>query len=140
MKGFNPLAALTATVKAGFAAVNERLDAIVKVQAEHTKTLAELTKTLAELTKTLAELTTLVHQLISEVSRYKNDSEELMVSMYAYCDQEGIAFSHGDLKTWGGRATRMSRRLGFKVEQTNDPRFGSVNLYERRVLDLIFDY
>jgi hypothetical protein len=129
MKGFHPLASmiqkLSDKMDSAFAKVNERLDTIVKVQVAHTKTLAVLIDK--------------VNLLISEVSRYKNDSDELMVSVYAYCDQEGIAFSHGDLKAWGLKATRLSRRLGNKVESTNDPRFGSVNLYERRVLDFIFD-
>ena len=125
MKGFNPLASittalneLTKAVKAGFAAIDARFAAIEATQQKHTEML---------------EL------LVAEVSRYKNDSGELLVSVYAYCTVNGIKFSHGDLFKWGGKATRFSRKHGFKIEQTNDPRFGEVNLYEQTVLDNVVE-
>lgn len=123
MKGFNPIAKLMQEVREFMKATTTKLDAIIETQKQHTALLQQHTA--------------LLQQLISEVSRYKNDSDELLVSVYAFCTQEKIPFTHNDLYRWGGQAMRLSKREGFKVEKTNDPRFGKVGLYERQVLESI---
>ena len=125
MKGFNPLASLVNEFKTFVGEVRE----FMKEQREFNK----------EQREQMLELHAKVDILVAEVSRYKNDSGELLVSVYAYCTVNGIKFSHGDLFKWGGKATRFSRKHGFKIEQTNDPRFGEVNLYEQTVLDNVVE-
>lgn len=121
MKGFNPLASLIAEFRSFKTLVTD----FIQEQREFNK----------EQRKLLVDLNTKVDLLVAEVSRYKNDSDELLVSVYAYCTQERIPFSSGELYKWGGLAARMSRRVGAKVVKTNDPRFGEVGLYERYILD-----
>ena len=75
--------------------------------------------------------------LIAEVSRYKGESGELMLSAFAFCTIHGVTFTHGDLFTYGGKATRYSRKHGFRIESIQDPRFGMVNLYEPEVLERV---
>lgn len=114
MKGFNPLASVVAAIKELTTEVRQ----FIKEQREFNKRIEAK-----------------VDFLVAEVSRYKNDSDELLVSVYAYCMQERVKFSYNDLFYYGGAATRLSRQLGAKIEKTNDPRFGQVNLYERYILD-----
>jgi hypothetical protein len=79
----------------------------------------------------------LIEQLVAEVSRFNNDSDQLLTSVYAFCHIHGVSFSHGDLFTYGGQATRYSRRHGYEIQSVRDPRFGAVNLYEPEVLERV---
>lgn len=121
MQGFNPIAKFMREVREFMKATTAKLDSIIETQKQHTAHLQQLNAK--------------VDYLVSEVSRYKNDSDELLVSVYAFCTQEGVPFSHGDMKRWGRRASFLSKVKGAKVEKTDDPRFGNVNLYERWVLE-----
>ena len=118
-------------------AIVTRLDAIVtrldKLQVV-TNANNEMLDKLQAMTNANNEM---LHYLVAEVSRFKNESGDLMLSAFAFCTIHGVTFTHSDLFTYGGKATRYSRKYGFRIESVQDPRFGAVNLYEAEVLERV---
>lgn len=135
MKGFNPIAKFMQEVREFMKATTAELNSIKETQKQLNAKVDYLVSEVEALHTKVEALHTKVDYLVSEVSRYKNDSDELLVSVYAFCTQEGVSFSPGDMKRWGRRASFLSKVKGAKVEKTDDPRFGNVNLYERWVLE-----
>jgi hypothetical protein len=76
--------------------------------------------------------------LVAELSRFKGDSDQMLLSIYAFCTLYQLPFSYGDLATMGRKATWESRKTNAEVQTTADPRFGTVNLYEPEVLERLF--
>jgi hypothetical protein len=114
--------------------VTARIDQVFStVTAFHAEVIERLTRVEAEQRAQRA----LIEQLVAEVSRFNNDSDQLLTSVYAFCHIHGVSFSHGDLFTYGGQATRYSRRHGYEIQSVRDPRFGAVNLYEPEVLERV---
>jgi hypothetical protein len=114
--------------------VTARIDQVTAtVTAFHAEVIERLTRVEAEQRAQRA----LIEQLVAEVSRFNNDSDQLLTSVYAFCHIHGVSFSHGDLFTYGGQATRYSRRHGYEIQSVRDPRFGAVNLYEPEVLERV---
>lgn len=95
----------------------------------------ELLQRIKRLEEKIDYQTEQIECLTAELSRFNSDSDELMVSAFAFCTIYGISFSTKDLALIGKKATRLSRQLGFDVQQVQDPRFGFVNLYNCRVLE-----
>lgn len=113
-------------------------EAIAPLATEVREGFARVCEELAEVRKTQAKHTEWLQFLVAEVSRFKNDSDKLMLSMYAFHHVYGISFTHDDLGKKGLIATRYSRKYGYNVCTTQDPRFGVVNLYEPEALERCF--
>ena len=76
--------------------------------------------------------------LFAELSRFKNDSGKLMISVFAFCEINNLPFSLKTLAYMGKKATAYTNKHGYKIGKTQDPRFGFVNVYEREVLEQLF--
>jgi len=137
MAGFNPLKSLENALNNFRKEVLERFDSMQATQKEMQATQKEMQATQKEMQATLNANNEMLHYLVAEVSRFKNESGELMLSAFAFCTIHGVTFTHGDLFTYGGKATRYSRKHGFRIESVQDPRFGAVNLYEAEVLERV---
>jgi chromosome segregation ATPase len=120
---------------------------LVKANERITSVAIQLTKVEGKvdlLVQGQQETSTKIDFLVSELSRYKNDSGEMLLSMYAFCNIYGINFSYGNdsdehsLANMGKKATRYSRQKGYVIETTADPRFGKVMLYDPRALEDLF--
>lgn len=122
----------------GFGLIAEIKKAVAEAVAPLTAQVASLTARVEQVIETQKKHTEWLQFLVAEVSRFKNDSDELMISMYAFHHIYGISFTHDDLGKKGLIATRYSRKHGYRIAQTSDPRFGSVNLYEPEALERCF--
>ena len=116
--------------------INERLK---RMETEQQQMRQEQQQFMSEVREFMTDTTAKLNFLIAELSRFKNDSDELLVSAFAYFTTRGLKFTYGTLAAFGKLATRYSKRHGYQIEQTQDPRFGFVNLYEPEVLDALIE-
>jgi hypothetical protein len=72
--------------------------------------------------------------LVNELSRYKNDSNELLMSVYAFCKVNNVNFYTNELSVFGYDLTRISKARGFHMETTYDSRYGTVGLYDQQLM------
>ena len=55
-----------------------------------------------------------------------------------YASLRGIRVDVNRANMLGRRAVKLSRKYGYDVSRTSDPRFGSVNVYHEDVLKEVF--
>jgi predicted RNase H-like nuclease (RuvC/YqgF family) len=77
-----------------------------------------------------------VDLLIGEVSRLSSRGE-LMLTVFGFCHLHDISLNRQELAAVGRRASRYSRKFDYKVETVADNTFGRVNVYERKVLEVL---
>jgi hypothetical protein len=75
-----------------------------------------------------------IDSLVNELSRYKNDSNELLMSVYAFCKVNKVNFYTNELSVFGYDLTRISKARGFHMETTYDSRYGTVGLYDQQLM------
>jgi len=121
----------------GFGIVSEIKKAVAELLQPVIERLDGMQATQKQMQATLNANNEMLQYLVAEVSRFKNESNELMVSCFAFCTIHGVSFTYGELFTYGGKATRYSRKHGYRIESVQDPRFGAVNLYEPVVLERV---
>ena len=133
MSGFNPWNEVRQFMKE----VRQFMEEMRQFKAEQHQFNQEQRQFQTQVTVWMTSADVKLETIIAEVSRYKGESGELMLSAFAFCTIHGVTFTHGDLFTYGGKATRYSRKHGFRIESVQDPRFGAVNLYEAEVLERV---
>ena len=131
MKGFNPAAAFVNEVRKFMSDVRDFMQ-------EQRQFNQEQRQFNTEVRSTLAHHTELLNTLIAELSRFKGDSDSLLVSIFGYCHITGYRASQGEMKHMGAKAARFSRKFGYHMSKTQDPRFGEVGLYDPELLRDLF--
>jgi prophage DNA circulation protein len=82
------------------------------------------------------EANEMLNILVGEVSRVSSRGE-LMLTVFGFCHLHDISLSRQELAAVGRRASRYSRKFDYKVETVADNTFGRVNVYERKVLEVL---
>jgi prophage antirepressor-like protein len=55
-----------------------------------------------------------------------------------YASLKGLSLSMSEAIAYGRKATKLSKDLGYRKDEVNDPRYGKVGMYSEHVLDQIF--
>lgn len=131
MKGFNPAAAFVNEVRKFMSDVRDFMQEQRQFNQEQRQFNQDIT---AKVVQVLANQ----EYLISELSRFKGDSDSLLVSIFGYCHITGYRASQGEMKHMGAKASRFSRKFGYHMSKTQDPRFGEVGLYDPELLRDLF--
>ena len=148
MKGFNPIASLTAAVKTiadKLEQVFVKFEQVFVILAEHSAILEQVLKNQevmkGQLNLLVAEQKITREQLnflVAELSRFKTDSDSLLISIFAYCHITGYRADRDEMKHMGRKAKRMSIKFDYKYATTQDPRFGEVHLFDPELLRDLF--
>lgn len=138
MKGFNPAAAFVNEVRKFMSEVRDFIQDYRQFKQEMREFKQEMHEFKQEVTLKLDQVLANQEYLISELSRFKGDSDSLLVSIFGYCHITGYRASQGEMKHMGAKASRFSRKFGYHMSKTQDPRFGEVGLYDPELLRDLF--
>jgi ABC-type transporter Mla subunit MlaD len=140
MAGFNPITGFMKEVREFMASVTTQLASVVEELREIRAELKTLNAKIDGVHGIAKSNSAKLDEIIHEVSRFTGKSDNLMISAFAYATHHCKAIHTGDIAKFGKMATQVSLVEGFSYEQMDDPRYGSVFVYEQEALNIAFEY
>jgi outer membrane murein-binding lipoprotein Lpp len=150
MAGFNPLNQIAAAIKEMASEIRNLVSRVDNLVSRVDNLVSRVDNLVSEVREIRAIVTTnqmlikantaLIHELVHEVSRFTGKSDNLMISAFAYATRHCKAIHTGDIAKFGKMATQVSIVEGFSYERMDDPRYGSVFVYEQEALNIAFEY
>ncbi len=80
----------------------------------------------------------LLSQHNAEIDRIFNPDGRYY-TIRGYASLIGFNLTMSEAKALGKQATKLSKDMGLKIDKLPDPRYGSVNTYSDRILQILFD-
>jgi outer membrane murein-binding lipoprotein Lpp len=136
MAGFNPLNQIAAAIKEMASEIRNLVSRVDNLVSE----VREIRAIVTTNQMLIKANTALIHELVHEVSRFTGKSDNLMISAFAYATRHCKAIHTGDIAKFGKMATQVSIVEGFSYDRMDDPRYGSVFVYEQEALNIAFEY